>query len=1415
MARILRTTYDQGEVNDGETRLLAYLEKHLPDTYLVVPNLQLPHRNPRNGAVSVLEYDCVVVTPHAVYHLENKHWNGRLTGDDHDWQVNGRSKGNPFRGCEFKSKILASKLGEQDAAWRRAWVASAITLSHPSMVSMQLTGASADVAFTLDRGLSEFLQDPDRARSYAGKIEELQDAIGQFLAGYRSTDPRVPAPRQPRLFEAEYEIVDVLTQTDTRTDYVVKPRGVETKIFRKVSEYAVSLVHLNDHERRLRLGAIKNQYNALRQMATSPYILHVDFRSDDEQGFFYEITDYLEESSLRVALQQRTLTFQDRLMLLRNVAQGLNVAHAAGVYHRDVCPDNVFLSVDGSAFLANFGKSYFSDANRQGFTLFPTLREEELTAYMPPEMVNPHEADARTDVYGWGLTAYETLVGHLPRYPDGDPMTTWHDLDHFGGRLKSGQLPHAIQPELPDWTDELIDRCLRLNPDERWASMDEVLACIDSARLRGEPAPNQTAEGAGPYSHRDSEKLRQGDKLNEYLLIEQIGQGGYSEVWRVKHTLQSRDYAMKIFYPSVQFDSVLDEYEALKQIDHPNVVKLTWNGRLNNGRFFTLMELLEGDCLRDYVYGNPPLGMTLANVFRAGQELTRALTYLHGKGILHRDIKPHNIIWHRQERFVLIDFNVASIAENTERVGTDAYVSPDTVLNNRHANWDDSSDTFALGVTLYQLVCHAHPWRNQQPTLSTPPADPLQYMPQLSDAFASFLLKAVQPHRADRFTTAHEMQSALERLGLTGLMRPVQPNVEEPMQTSDFVDALNRLFSQSRYNNAGTRASTTRGLDPFARDTYIETRLDTHLKRAILEDRFRLIIITGNAGDGKTAFIQRLEDELRADSRAQFAPLPTGNGASFRIGTTAFQSNYDGSQDEVDQENSSVLDVFFRPFVHLTDFRQAPEGRLVAINEGRLVEYLEQRRAEFGYLADTIEAFFYNENATALPDGLLIINLNVRAVVSATNDTEPSLFRKQVKAFVNPIHWTGCADCAVRESCFIRFNAQSMNDSAAGDEVISRMEQLVRTVHFRRDLHITMRDLRSLLAFWITRDHRCADVRALVDRATTPAEWLSKQYYNLTAPQTDRANQDRLVEKLRKLDVGRSVVPALDRALFFSPLEGRNYVAFEEREGDLLATLNQWKDSLAASAGHPAVRDVQQLLARHQYFEGRFYQLYQQSDGDRQRAKDTADRLEENRRRHEGESVRNPYRSVGAFGQLVSPGSSEEATRQEREEARKSIAIAIARLENCSNNDLASRYVVQAAGRPDPLSASYRLFPLDDFELVEDRRPSLSEYMEYVPDKLIFRHRDPANRHIALAISLDLYEMLYHIQKGFSPSLNDLKGRFVEYQVFRNMLANLPYRKVVVTGDRNTSTGQAWSGEKYVAIEADSQNNLLIHTEQF
>jgi hypothetical protein len=185
--------------------------------------------------------------------------------------------------------------------------------------------------------------------------------------------------------------------------------------------------------------------------------------------------------------------------------------------------------------------------------------------------------------------------------------------------------------------------------------------------------------------------------------------------------------------------------------------------------------------------------------------------------------------------------------------------------------------------------------------------------------------------------------------------------------------------------------------------------------------------------------------------------------------------------------------------------------------------------------------------------------------------------------------------------------------------------------------------------------------------------------------------------------------------------------------------------------------------------------------------------------------MRNPYRALDKFQSFfrqqegLDPEIQDQKQKEIRQKLKLQIARAIGLLEGCRNKAVIANNIVLAAGQRDPFCASFRLFPLTDFELEEDKRPDLMrKYMEYLPDKIIFRHcEDPK---ISLTISLDIYEMLWHIEKGYLPSLEELKGRFIELSVFKNKLANRTYREVLVTEDNRS----------FYRIYADNNNHIHI-----
>ena len=389
-------------------------------------------------------------------------------------------------------------------------------------------------------------------------------------------------------------------------------------------------------------------------------------------------------------------------------------------------------------------------------------------------------------------------------------------------------------------------------------------------------------------------------------------------------------------------------------------------------------------------------------------------------------------------------------------------------------------------------------------------------------------MKAIITDKTKRFGSAKEMADALEAIGPDGIEKKSDAPQTQVL-TDDIVAYVNSLYSQSVHGNGGTRAGAHQSI--LDQKTYTKTKLDNKLLKDIANLKYKLVIITGNAGDGKTAFLKQVE--ALGTNRVGFQ---TKNGSEFTLNGVKFQSNYDGSQDESDKANDAVLRDFFAPFIGSSDYTQSPEGRIIAINEGRLVDFLETEPG-LKPLQKSIEDYFYNEGHSELLPGLMIINLNLRSV-TAREGNAPSLLSQQIKAITNPELWGKCQGCPLADKCFIKYNVDTFNDSSAGDEVINRLEWLLRAVVYKRELHITMRDLRSFISFMLTRDYSCDEVKQLVEfvkAENKPELYWNYYYFNITAPALHyngyfplrpTESNDRLVRILRDTDIAKVALPA-------------------------------------------------------------------------------------------------------------------------------------------------------------------------------------------------------------------------------------------------------------------------------------------------
>ncbi|MBC7913844.1 MAG: protein kinase [Pyrinomonadaceae bacterium] len=1354
MAKLMHCGH-QGPVNAGEERLLRFLEVKLPDNYLILSNIELAYLNPKNHQVQYLEYDCMVVTPHAIYNIENKDFSGRLEGDDNYWYLNDRETRNPHKTLRFKTSVLASKLKEKNPLWAKAWIQSIVSLSHPHQSIQGLWGAHIKATFNLNDKLIAHITEADQVGRDKDEIADFYLAIADEICGTSS----LKTPDKKTEVEG-YEIIEILEQEPNYTEYLVKPKGVTSAIRKRIREYALDMPNLPFEQSEKRKRLIQNQYNALNKIKTNPFILNVQFKLDPENHTFYEITDYLDENSLRAELKRKTFTLDEKLNIVFNLISALKAAHEQNVFHRDVSPENVFLA-GGYACLGNFGKSYFADHHEEGYTVMPTINEATATPYHALELAS-RDASRASDIYSLAILTYELFVDQVP-------VESPFELNRLGGKLPLERKPSVVNPAAPKWLDAFCDHTILTDPDERWDNLEEMEAFLKKA---AKPDETILASTQVPVSN-DECKFEIGSRILDYTIYQHLGHGGYSQVYKVKHNLQSKaEFAMKVFNESVHASSVTDEYNALIDLAHPNIVKFKWNGTLPTGQFYTLMEFLEGENLKEYTKG--PKSLPIYKVFQVAKDILSALVLMQQMepAIYHRDIKPPNIVWDQGKRFVLIDFNVASVVENNlDHVGTNPYLAPDLIMGNNRVNWDTTADSFALGITLYELACKTYPWTGsmKMPQIGKAPDAPQVHNPKLSDSFSAFLLKAIATKMEDRFASAQAMLNALLAIGENNVLQ-VEPteafsSASEKAVDQNIVSYINSLYSQSRHGNAGTRAGDKNTL--YDDLTYTETKLDKQLIPDILDGRYKLVIITGNAGDGKTAFIRKIEGKANNVQK-----LAHRNGANFNINGLTYQSNYDGSQDEDEKANDEVLAAFFKPFENLSDYTQSLEGRIIAINEGRLVEFL-QTVSTYKHLADTIENYFYTEGKTKLPAGLLIINLNLRSVVAA-GDNQESLFKQQVKLLTKKELWNKCETCPVATNCFIKYNVSSLNDSAVGGEIIERMEWLLRTVSLKRELHITMRDLRSFIAFTLTRDYQCHEMQSLSEALNGAyLTWWKLYYFNISDnTATDTGQQDRLIKLIRETDIAETAVPSLDRDLYFGLHQPENFLDFEERTDHLLDQFNDRKIMIPLHDQTEQIqKDIlatQKIVVRHQYFEGKINYRF-----------------------------RLPYHSVFDFYDLLK-GKNEEQD-QMMLDTKLGISKAISLNEGCDNEKVYNHNLVLSSAQiQDPISKSYRLFALSHFELLINSSKHLTSYLEYEPDCLIFRSK--TDKKVALTISLDLFEMLYFIGQGYSPSLNDIRGRFVELQIFKNLLENQEYKEVIVTEDN----------ESFYSIKIGDQNKLML-----
>ena len=271
--------------------------------------------------------------------------------------------------------------------------------------------------------------------------------------------------------------------------------------------------------------------------------------------------------------------------------------------------------------------------------------------------------------------------------------------------------------------------------------------------------------------------------VSRFSLMELLGEGGMGSVYKARDRQLDEAIAVKVLRPGlVPNPSLVDRFKSelrlTRRISHRNVVR-TYDLGECDGAYYITMEYVEGVTARELIdtWGTVAVSSTLA----IATQLAEALAVAHEEGVIHRDIKPQNLLLDGDGVLKVMDFGVARLAERTEGVtetgmvvGTPAYMAPEQLLDE---DVDARSDLYAVGVVLYECLTGQLPFEANSPValiakvLRENPPPPNSLQDGIPTAFSSLILRLLTKGPDERVGSATELRQILTQIDDTSLIQ--------------------------------------------------------------------------------------------------------------------------------------------------------------------------------------------------------------------------------------------------------------------------------------------------------------------------------------------------------------------------------------------------------------------------------------------------------------------------------------------------------------------------------------------------------------------------------------------------------------------------------------------------------------------
>ncbi|MDA1054571.1 MAG: hypothetical protein O3C40_29420 [Planctomycetota bacterium] len=562
---------------------------------------------------------------------------------------------------------------------------------------------------------------------------------------------------------------------------------------------------------------------------------------------------------------------------------------------------------------------------------------------------------------------------------------------------------------------------------------------------------------------------------------------------------------------------------------------------------------------------------------------------------------------------------------------------------------------------------------------------------------------------------------------------------DEVARSPQRVEWLSELLST--YPGSPRGSIETRGLDSmFAHKTYVETALEKNLLEEIKQRRVQLVILCGNAGDGKTAFLQHLAVQLGLGKKNSSERV--ANGSAFGL---SVKINLDGAASYREKKADELLNELFEPFQQGVSSK--PRVHLVAVNDGRLLQWAEDYATNHDETPLTdwiIETLIGDEPPGDPMAHIRLVNLNERSLVGDArklpSEEEKENWKPSTEFFNALLDrmlggektsdiWKPCLSCSAASRCttWNSVRALTATDEPSrqlAENIRSRLVEALQAVHQRGQVHVTTRELRGALSYIFFGLHYCDDLH-------NDPELQPVHYWERAFASDSEMRQGELLSELQRLDPAYGADPAVDRYL-------RSH------------------DPVVDPLKPPKFADQESLLSkrRRAYFEW----------------------LD-----HHGKSITGQVHAVPLFQSQSLSRFREVAilSEGERRDLTAQLCLGISRLEQLPNRVLRRQGVVPLKVMPrTPVETTFWVDkPLDRFRLDLDH-PSVDGGVEWLANGLRLRYAYRDGREEILRMGSDLFGLLLELAEGYQimDAAND--DVFTNLSIFTQRLAQEDEREV-------------------------------------